>query len=208
MVAAVTAAAVELTPFLGGGPMTIPCYVSGKGMYATDRTRQFKVSVIEKLEATGMGYDTRYRYYQQQFPTMAASALAQMICDPIEYYDRDWAAYQAAHGAGCKADEVLTAFMLERDARFRQEAQVAIYCYDEAGFGSGLNTMRFLQAEKPILGFYHAEIKQQGVNLNNILQLAIEFPGLVTLVCYQSRDAIGSTLLTWLQQTAASRRTR
>jgi hypothetical protein len=161
MVAAVTAAAVELTPFLGGGPMTIPCYVSGKGMYATDKTRQFKVSVMETLEATGMGYDTRHRYYQQQFPTMAASALAQMICDPIEYYDRGWAAYQAAHGAGCEADEVLTAFMLERDARFRQEAQVAIYCYDEAGFGSGLNTMRFLQAEKPILGFYHAEIKQQ-----------------------------------------------
>jgi hypothetical protein len=187
--------------------MAIPCYVSGKGMYATDRTRQFKVTVMEKLEATGMGYDTRYRYYQQQFPTMAPSALAQMICDPIEYYDLDWEAYQAANGAGCEADEVLTAFMLERDARFRQEAQVAIYCYDEAGFGSGLNTMRFLQAEKPILGFYHAEIKQQGVNLNNILQLAIDFPSLVTLVCYQSLDDIGSTLLTWLRKTAASRRT-
>jgi hypothetical protein len=113
-----------------------------------------------------------------------------------------------AHGAGCEADAVLTAFMLERDARFRQEAQVAIYCYDEAGFGSGLNTMRFLQAKKPILGFYHAEIKQQGVNLNNILQLAIDFPTLVTLVCYQSLDDIGSTLLTWLQKMAAFRRTR
>jgi hypothetical protein len=85
---------------------------------------------------------------------------------------------------------------------------VALYCYDEAGFGSGLNTMRFLQAEKPILGCYHAEIKQQGVNLNNILQLAIDFPALVTLVGYQSLDDIGSTLLTWLQKTAASRRTR
>lgn len=188
--------------------MAVSCYVSGKGMYATNRTRQFKVAVIEKLEATGVGYDTRYRYYQQQFPAMPPSALAQMICDPIEYYDRDWEAYQASNGAGCKADDVLTAFMLERDARFRQEAQVAIYCYDEAGFGSGLNTMRFLQAEKPILGFYHAEIKQQGVNLNNILQLAIDFPTLVTLVCYQSLDDIGSTLLTWLRQTAASRRIR
>ena len=188
--------------------MAIPCYVSGKGMYATARTRQFKVTVIEKLEVTGMGYDTRYRYYQQQFPTMALSDLAQMICDPIEYYDLDWEAYQVANGAGCDADDVLTAFMLERDARFRQEAQVAIYCYDEAGFGSGLNTMRFLQAEKPILGFYHAEIKQQGVNLNNILQLAIDYPALVTLVCYQSLDDISSTLLTWLQQTAVSRRTR
>ena len=95
--------------------------------------------------------------------------------------------------------------MLERDARFRQEAQVAIYCYDEAGFGSGLNTMRFLQAEKPILGFYHAEIKQQGVNINNILQLAIDFPTLVTLVGYQSLDDIASTLLAWLQQKAVSR---
>ena len=187
--------------------MAIPCYVSGKGMYATARTRQFKVTVIEKLEATGLGYDTRYRYYQQQFPTMAPSALAQMICDPIEYYDRDWEAYQAAHGTGCEADNGLTAFMLERDARFRQEAQVAIYCYDEAGFGSGLNTMRFLQAEKPILGFYHVEIKQQGVNLNNILQLAIDFPTLVTLVRYPSLDDIGSTLLTWLRKMAASRRT-
>ena len=184
--------------------MAIPCYVSGKGMYATDWTWQFKVTVMETLEATGIGYDTRYRYYQQQFPTMAPSALAQMICDPIEYYDRDWEAYQAAHGAGGEADAVLTAFMLERDARFRQEAQVAIYCYDEAGFGSGLNTMRFLQAEKAILGFYHAEIKQQGVNLHNILQLAIDFPTLVTLVCYQSLDDIGSILLSWLQKVAAS----
>ena len=50
--------------------MAIPCYVSGKGMYATDKTRQFKVTVIERLEAAGVGYDTRYRYYQQQFPSM------------------------------------------------------------------------------------------------------------------------------------------
>ena len=39
--------------------MAISCYVSGKGMYATDKTRQFKVAVIEKLEASDMGYDTR-----------------------------------------------------------------------------------------------------------------------------------------------------
>jgi hypothetical protein len=188
--------------------MAIPCYVSGKGMYATDKTRQFKVTVIERLEAAGVGYDTRYRYYQQQFPMMAPSALAQMICDPIENYDLDWEAYQAANGAGCDADDVLTAFMLERDAHFRQEAQVAIYCYDEAGFGSGLNTMRFLQADKPILGFYHAEIKQQGVNLNNILQLAIDFPTRVTLVCYRSLDDIDAPLLAWIEKTAASRSTR
>jgi hypothetical protein len=188
--------------------MAIPCYVSGKGMYATDKTRQFKVTVIERLVAAGVGYDTRYRYYQQQFPMMAPSALAQMICDPIENYDLDWEAYQAANGAGCDADDVLTAFMVERDAHFRQEAQVAIYCYDEAGFGSGLNTMRFLQADKPILGFYHAEIKQQGVNLNNILQLAIDFPTRVTLVCYRSLDDIDAPLLAWIEKTAASRSTR
>ena len=185
--------------------MAVPCYVSGKGMYATDRTRQFKVAVIEALEASGMGYDTRYRYYQQQFPQMAPSALAQMICDPIEYYDLDWAAYRTATGAEGDEDDALTTFMLERDTRFREDAQVAIYCYDEAGFGSGLNTMRFLQAEKPILGFYQAQIKQQGVNLNNILQLAIDFPSLVTLVCYQSLDDVGSTVLSWLQQTASPR---
>ena len=38
------------------------------------------------------------------------------------------------------------------------------------------------------------------------LQLAVAFPTLVTLVCYQSLDDIGSPLLTWLQQTAASGR--
>jgi hypothetical protein len=54
---------------------------------------------------------------------MAPSALAQMICDPIENYDLDWEAYQAANGAGCDADDVLTAFMVERDAHFRQEAK-------------------------------------------------------------------------------------
>jgi hypothetical protein len=68
--------------------------------------------------------------------------------------------------------------------------------------------MRFLQADKPILGFYHAEIKQQGVNLNNILQLAIDFPTRVTLVCYRSLDDIDAPLLAWIEKTAASRSTR
>ena len=136
---------------------------------------------------------------------MAPLVLAQMICDPIEYYDLDWEAYRAANAVGCDEDDALTAFMLERDTQFREGAQVAIYCYDEAGFGSGLNTMRFLQADKPILGFYQAQIKQQGVNLNNILQLAIDFPSLVTLVCYESLEDIGSTVLSWLQQITTSR---
>src|SRR5919198_3056289 len=63
---------------------TIPCYVSGRGMHATDRTREFKVEVIHLLESSGLGYDTRYRYYRVQFPEMDPRQLARMICDPIE----------------------------------------------------------------------------------------------------------------------------
>ncbi|MDH3600869.1 MAG: hypothetical protein OEU26_14680 [Candidatus Tectomicrobia bacterium] len=67
--------------------------------------------------------------------------------------------------------------------------------------------MRFLQAKKPILGFYHAESKQRGMNINNILQLAIDFPTLITLARNRSLDDIGLTLLSWLQTTAASKLT-
>ena len=62
-----------------GGAMGIPCYVSGKGMHATDRTRQFKVEVIEILESTGRGYDTRYRYYRQQFPDMDSGGFCRKV---------------------------------------------------------------------------------------------------------------------------------
>ena len=167
-------------------------------MHAAAPTKQFKVEVIQTLEQTGLGYDTRYRYYQRQFPDMPPVALAQMICDPVEYYDRDWSALCAASGATSPDDNAITAFMLERDAQFRRDACAAIYCYDEAGFGSGVNTMRFLQSGKPILGFYNDAAKQQGMNIHNILQLRIDFPELITLVCYHHLDKVRPALLSWL----------
>jgi hypothetical protein len=172
-------------------------------MHATHRTRQFKVEVIHVLESTGLGYDTRYRYYRTQFPGMDPGQLARMICDPIEDYDRDWADYLAAHAVGRHEDEVIMAFVMERDARFRREAQAAIYCYDEAGFGSGVNTMRFILEGKPILGFYHRESRHMGVNLHNVLQLQMEFPTRVTLFRYGSLAEIRTTLLAWLRDLCA-----
>jgi hypothetical protein len=96
-------------------------------------------------------------------------ALAQMVCDPIEYYDKDWGPYCAAQIADCNGDTVLAKFVAERDARHRREAQVAIYCYDEAGLGSGINTMRLLHMGKPILAFYHFEAEDCGLNITNVL---------------------------------------
>ena len=119
----------------------IPCYVSGKGMYATVTTWAFKTAVIEALESSLLGYDTRYRYYRTQFPDMDALELARLICDPIEYYDKDWPAYRAGDGMRLPLVEAATRFMLERDHLFRTEAQAAIYCFDEAGFGSGINVI-------------------------------------------------------------------
>lgn len=186
--------------------MTIPCYVSGKGMHATDRTKQFKVEVIHILETTGLGYDTRFRYYRNQFPGMALPELARRVCDPIEHYDRDWPDYLAAHGAECDEDEVITAFVMARDALFRRGAQAAIYCYDEAGFGSGLNTMRFIFEGKPLLGFYNPAVKATGINVHNVLQLKQGYPDLVTLVPYHALAEIRFILVGWLQDLQARRR--
>lgn len=177
----------------------IPCYVSGKGMHATTTTWTFKTLVIEALESSGLGYDTRYRYYQRRFPDMERGALARLICDPIEYYDPDWPDYFAARKH--RQDEVTAAteFMLERDERFRAEARVAIYCYDEAGFGSGVNTMRFLTADKPVLGFYSAERLGGTLNPSNVLQLAMEYPRRFTLRSYQQPEEIPAAVLEWLK---------
>ncbi len=178
----------------------IPCYVSGKGMHATDTTRDFKVIVIQALEASGLGYDTRYRFYQKRFPEMNADELARMVCDPVEHYDKDWKGYLAEQGVGRDEEEVLAEFIIERDSLFRQEAQAAIYCYDEAGFGSGVNSMRFLRDAKPILGFYRPESKEAGANLTNVIQLKIERPELVTLVKYRSLDEVPDRVDAWLRE--------
>jgi len=177
----------------------IPCYVSGKGMHATMTTWTFKTSVIEALESSGLGYDTRFRYYRGQFPDMERGALARLICDPVEYYDRDWPGYFAARKGTQDEVAAATGFMLERDGRFRAEAGVAIYCYDEAGFGSGVNTIRFLTAGKPILGFYSGERPSGTLNLSNIVQLGMEYPGLFTLLRYRQPEEIPAAVLKWLQ---------
>jgi hypothetical protein len=176
-----------------------PCYVSGKGMHATATTWTFKTLVIEALESAGLGYDTRYRYYLKQFPTLERAALARLICDPIEYYDRDWPGYLAARRDRLDEVTAATEFMLERDERFRAEAKVAIYCYDEAGFGSGVNTMRFLHAGKPVLGFYSAERMTGTLNLSNVLQLAIEYPRQFTLHRYHQPAEVAAVMLQWLR---------
>jgi len=178
----------------------IACYVSGKGMYATDTTWSFKTRIIDFLESSGLGYDTRFRYYRKQFPTMDPQQLARMICDPIEYYDLDWTTYLASQKPGLREIEVVTAFMLERDDHFRASARVGIFCYDEAGFGSGVNTMRFLSSGKPVLGFYNLERKNATLNLGNILQLRIAYPELVTLQEYHYPDEMTNGTADWLKQ--------
>jgi len=167
-------------------------------MFASDATRSFKTLVISWLEESGLGYDTRYRYYRRQFSELEPAALARLACDPIEYYDKDWPAYRLA--AGVPEQEALARFVVERDARFRDEARVAIYCFDEAGIGSGINAMRFIHAGKPILGFYAAEEIKRRVNLTNVLQLAVEFPEQVQLAAYRGPEEITARLAEWLPE--------
>jgi len=181
-----------------------PCYVSGKGMYATEITWSFKTSVIRALETSGSGYDTRYHYYRQQFPDMQTEQLARMICDPVEYYDKDWPAYRSLNKRTMSKEEITTRFMLERDMRFQQEAQMAIYCFDEAGFGSGVNVMRFLQAKKPVLGFMNEQNKHKSLNVSNVLQLKAQYPNLIHLVEYLSLDDISKQVLQWMTEMSHS----
>lgn len=166
-----------------------PCYVSGKGMHASEPTWSFKVSVIEFLETSGLGFDTRFRYYRSRFADMDMLSLARMVCDPIEYYDPDWPAFLSSR-SGENEDELVVEYMLRLDKQFQVQAQLAIYCFDEAGFGSGVNAMRFIQRGVPILGFYHHDAKEKGVNISNILQLRYEFPELVTLHAYYNTEEI------------------
>ncbi len=177
----------------------IPCYVSGKGMHATDATWRFKTTVMATLQSSGLGYDTRYHYYRKQFPEMPADEFSRMVCDPVEYYDKAWSAWQVEqkdHFAN--ADELVTAFFLERDRGFQAEAEVAIFGFDEAGFGSGVNVMRFIHAGKPVLGFYNPDNTQTGHNIHNVMQLALDYPESVTLYRYRDVDEISRQVVAWL----------
>lgn len=63
-----------------------------KGDHAS--TEDFKVAVFELLESTGLGYDTRFRHYRQEYPDTNRVDFARMTCDPIEGYDKDWPDYR------------------------------------------------------------------------------------------------------------------
>src|SRR3569623_514933 len=99
-----------------------------------------------------------------------------------------------------EGDEVIlvTRFFLVRFTRFRAEAEAAIYCFDEAGFGSGVNVMRFLERRKPVLGFYHHELGSRHINTNNILQLAQEHCDLVSLRPYAQLEEIPADVRRWV----------
>jgi len=178
----------------------IPCYVTGKGMYASATTWSFKTGIIAMLEQTGLGFDTRYRYYRPLFPHLETMVLARQICEPMEYYDPDWPAYRDRCVPECSEEQAATAFMLRLDNLFRDQAQAVIACYDEAGFGSGVNAMIFLHAGKPLLGFYNREALAKTTNLSNILQLALAYPERVTLHEYHHPDEIPAIARAWLEQ--------
>ncbi len=166
----------------------IPVYISGKGMHASEPTWSFKTSLMLHLLHKRLAVDTRFAYYRRLFPELDDATLARRVCDPMEYYDPDWPQYLREH----EGDEALlaTQFMWQRDESFQRQARAAIYCFDEAGFGSGINVMRFVQAGKPVLGFYNPAQLAPTVNLSNILQLGLSNGNLVTLCPYENTDEI------------------
>jgi len=178
----------------------IPCYVSGKGMHASKATWNFKTTVMATLESSGQGYDTRHNYYRKQYPDMPADQFARMVCGPIENYDKDWPEWRTRNEPAFNTEDGrITAFFMERDRNFQNEARVAIYGFAEAGFGSGINTMRFIDAGKPILGFYNPDIKHGQLNIHNVIQLEMEYPELVTLHRYSDIDEIPERVTSWLK---------
>lgn len=176
----------------------IPCYVGGKGKAAHPSTKDFKVTVFEFLESTGLGYDTRYRYYRRQYPHLDREQFARMVCDPIENYDTEWPDYRARHTGSMSEDALLTAFVFEKDRSFRDEARAAIFCFNEAGLGTGINSMQLLACGKPLIGFFLRDPIHGPVNVQNILQLELLYPSLVTLVRYDHSGEVVQSLNRWL----------
>jgi hypothetical protein len=176
----------------------IPCYVGGRGKAAHASTKDFKVAVFELLESTELGYDTRYRYYRRQYPEMSREDFARMVCDPIEGYDKDWPDYRERRSGSMSEEALLTAFVLEKDQAFRDEARAAIICYNEAGLGTGINSIRLLADGKRLIGFFLRDSTRGPVNLQNILQLEFLYPSLVTLVPYDDLNGVTPSLTQWL----------
>jgi hypothetical protein len=156
------------------------------------------VTVFELLESTGLGYDTRYRNYRRQYPDMSREQFARMVCDPIEAYDKEWPDYRERRSGSMSEDLLLTTFVLEKDQAFRDEARAAIICYNEAGLGTGINSMRLLADEKPLIGFFLRDPIRGPVNVQNILQLELLYPSLVTLVPYDDLNEVTQSLTQWL----------
>jgi len=169
-------------------------------MHASEITWTFKTSIIQLLEESNLGYDTRFEYYRKQFPDMQTEQLARMICDPMEYYDLDWDEYRALNKRSMSKEEMATRFMLERDSQFQAKAHAAIYCFDEAGFGSGINVMRFLINKTPILGFMNEENTHKSLNVSNVLQLKAQFPNLIHLIEYRSMEDVCAHVEKWLKE--------
>lgn len=176
----------------------IPCYVGGKGKSAHASTKDFKVAVFELLESTGLGYDTRYRYYRHQYPDMSREQFARMVCDPIEGYDKEWPDYRGRRSGSMSEEALLTAFVLEKDQAFRNEARAAIICYTEAGLGTGINSMQLLADGKPLIGFFLRNPTERPMNVQNVLQLELLYPSLVTLVPYDDLNEVTESLTQWL----------
>jgi hypothetical protein len=178
----------------------IPLYVGGKGKSAHTSTKDFKVAVFELLVSTGLGYDTRYRYYRQRYPDMSRERFARMVCDPIEGYDKEWPDYRARRSGSMSEDSLLAAFVLAKDKAFRVEAWAAIICFTEAGLGTGINSMRLLADGKPLMGFYLRDPTRGPVTVQNILQLELLYPSLVTLVPYDDLNEVARSLTRWLTE--------
>ena len=178
----------------------IPCYVGGKGKSAHASTKDFKVAVFEMLESSGLGYDTRYRYYRRQYPDMSREDFGRMVCDPIEGYDKGWPDYRKRRSGSMSDEALLTAFVLEKDQAFQAEARAAIICYTEAGLGTGINSMRLLADGKPLIGFFMRDPSRESMNVQNILQLELLYPSLVTLVPYDDPNEVAPRLTEWLTE--------
>ena len=67
-------------------------------------------------------------------------------------------------------------------------------------FGSGINVMRFLNAQKPILGFMNEENMSSSLNVSNVLQLKAEFPNLIHLIEYRTLEQINKEVIRFLEQ--------
>jgi hypothetical protein len=129
---------------------------------------------------------------------MSREDFARMVCDPIEGYDKNWPAYRDRRSESMSEEAVLKTFVLEKDQAFRDEARAAIICYNEAGLGTGINSMQLLADGKPLIGFFLRDSTRGPVNVQNILQLELLYPSLVTLVPYDDLDEVTHSLTQWL----------